>query len=108
MKGNKYATFPAVSAAWRVSGEEFMKNQSVINNLKFRAGWGRVGNQNIDNSAYQSTIGAADYVFGPNADRIVGTSVGSIGNTSLRWETVEDFNVGVDMAFLNNRLTVTA
>ena len=108
MKGNKYATFPAVSVAWRVSGEEFMKNQSVINNLKFRAGWGRVGNQNIDNSAYQSTIGAADYVFGPNADRIVGTSVGSIGNTSLRWETVEDFNVGVDMAFLNNRLTVTA
>lgn len=56
MKGNKYATFPAVSVAWRVSGEEFMKNQSVINNLKFRAGWGRVGNQNIDNSAYQSTM----------------------------------------------------
>lgn len=108
VKGNKYATFPAVSAAWRVTGEEFMKNQHIIDNLKIRGGWGRVGNQNIDNSAYQSTIGNSDYVFGSGADREIGTSVGSIGNTQIRWETVEDFNVGIDMAFLNNRLSVTA
>lgn len=108
VKGNKYATFPAVSAAWRVTGEEFMKNQHIIDNLKIRGGWGRVGNQSIDNSAYQSTIGNSDYVFGSGADREVGTSVGSIGNTQIRWETVEDFNIGIDMAFLNNRLSVTA
>lgn len=108
VKGNKYATFPAVSAAWRVSGEEFMKNQHIISNFKIRGGWGRVGNQNIDNSAYQSTIGNSDYVFGSNAIREIGTSVGSIGNTLIRWETVEDFNIGIDMAFLNNRLSVTA
>lgn len=106
--GNKYATFPAVSAAWRVTNEKFMKNQNIIDNLKIRAGWGRVGNQNIDNSAYLSSIGNSDYVFGQSSDREIGTSIGSIGNTLIRWETVEDFNLGVDMEFLNNRLSVTA
>lgn len=108
LKDNKYAVFPAASLAWRVTGENFMKNQHVFDNLKIRAGWGRVGNQSIDNSAYQSTITAADYVFGSNADRVIGTAVGSIGNSLLRWETVEDYNIGLDMAFLNNRLSVTA
>lgn len=108
LKDNKYAVFPAASLAWRVTSENFMKNQHVFDNLKIRAGWGRVGNQSIDNSAYQSTITAADYVFGSNADRMIGTAVGSIGNSLLRWETVEDYNIGLDMAFLNNRLSVTA
>ena len=67
-----------------------------------------MGNQSIDNSAYQSTISSADYVLGSNSDRVIGTAVGSIGNSLLRWETVEDYNIGVDMAFLNNRLSVTA
>lgn len=106
--GNKYATFPAVSAAWRISGESFMQNQQIFSNLKLRAGWGRVGNQNIDNSAYLSLIGAADYVFGPNADRNIGTAVSSVGNTNLRWETVEDFDLGLDIGLLNNRLNLTA
>ena len=106
MKDNQYATFPAVSAAWRISEEPFMKKQQIFDNLKIHVGWGRVGNQNIDNSAYQSTIGAADYVFGGN--REIGTAVGSIGNSLIRWETVEDYNIGIDMAFLKNRLSVTA
>lgn len=104
-KGSKYATFPAVSAAWRVSGEDFMKDQEFINNLKFRLGWGRVGNQNIANSAYLTLMGNADYVLGGN--RIIGSAVSSVGNTSLRWETVEDHNIGLDMSILNNRLSMT-
>jgi len=108
VQGSKYATFPAASVAWRVTGENFMKNQHIFDNLKVRAGWGRVGNQNIDNSAYQSTIGSSDYVFGSDASRQIGTSVGSIGNTKVKWETVEDFGVGVDMSLLSNRLTITA
>ena len=108
MPDNRYAVFPAASLAWRITGEDFMSGQRVFDNLKLRAGWGRVGNQSIDNSAYQSSITASDYVFGPNSDRLIGTSLGSVGNTLLRWETVEDYNVGLDMAFLNNRLSVTA
>lgn len=106
--GNKYATFPAVSGAWRISGEPFMQDQEMISNLKLRAGWGRVGNQNIDSNAYLSLISATDYVFGPNADRITGTSVSNIGNTNLCWETVEDYNIGIDLGLLNNRLNITA
>lgn len=104
--GNKYATFPAVSGAWRVSGENFMKNQKIFDDLKLRLGWGKVGNQNIDNSAYTSAINTNRYVFGNQI--AIGSSVGSIGNNNVKWETVEDYNIGVDMAFLQNRLRVTA
>lgn len=106
--GNKYATFPSVSIAWRVSEESFMKKQNVINNLKIRAGWGRVGNQNIDSSSFISLIGNADYVFGSGADRVLGTAVSSIGNSLISWETVEDFNIGVDVSLLGSRLNVVA
>ncbi len=106
--GSKYATFPSVSGAWRISGENFMKNQKVFDDLKLRLGWGKVGNQNISNDAYISSVGTTRYVFGTDATTTVGTSVNRIGNTQVRWETVEDFNIGVDMAFLKNRLKVTA
>lgn len=106
--GNKYATFPAVSAAWRISGENFMKNQSIFDDLKLRLGWGKVGNQNIDNSAYTSSISTTRYTFGSTATTAIGSTVGSIGNSKVQWETVEDYNIGLDMAFLKNRLRVTA
>lgn len=108
VKDNKYAVFPAASLSWRITGEEFMSEQNIFSNLKLRGGWGRVGNQAIDNSAYVSTIGGSDYVLGPDANRIIGTAVTSIGNSLVRWETVEDYNIGVDMGFLSNRLTVSA
>lgn len=104
--GNKYATFPALSGAWRITGEEFMRAQEIFSNLKLRAGWGRVGNQNIDSNAFLSLVGNSDYVLG--GDRVLGTSVSSIGNSNLRWETVEDFNIGVDLGVLDGRLNITA
>lgn len=107
-KGNKYATFPSVSGAWRISGEKFMEHQKVFDDLKLRLGWGKVGNQNISNDAYLSTVGTTRYVFGPDAATTVGTAVNRIGNTDVKWETVEDYNIGLDMAFLDSRLKVTA
>lgn len=104
--GNKYATFPSVSLAWRISEEAFMKEQSVVSNLKLRAGWGRTGNSQIDRNAYLNLIGSSDYVF--NSDRYVGTAISSVGNNELKWETVEDYNLGLDASFLNNRLELTA
>ena len=103
---NKYAVFPAVSLAWRISEEAFMKDQDIFSNLKLRAGWGRVGNAQIDRNAYLDLIGASDYVF--NSERYIGTSISSVGNRLLKWETVEDYNLGVDVSFLNNRLDLTA
>lgn len=107
-KGKKYATFPAVSAAWRIAGENFMKQQHVFDDLKLRLGWGKVGNQNIDNSAYISSIATTRYTFGVTPAIAVGSTIGSIGNANVQWETVEDYNIGLDMAFLRNRLKVTA
>ena len=106
-KGNKYATFPAVSGAWRVISESFMQDQNIFTNLKIRAGWGRVGNQGIDNAAYITTLTSSDYVFGSTPGRVTGTTLHSVGNKNLKWETVEDYNFGIDMSFLDSRLDVT-
>lgn len=104
-KGSKYAIFPSVSASWRIISESFMQDQKVFNNLKLRGGWGRVGNQNIDNDATLTLLGQAYYPF--NGTSLGGTMVSGVGNNQLMWETVEDWNVGVDMSFLNSRLDVT-
>lgn len=105
--GNKYAYFPSVSAAWRVIGEQFMEDQNVFDNLKVRVGWGRVGNQSISNSAYLTLLGTSDAVFGSNKGRLPGTTISSVGNNKLKWETVEDYNLGLDMSFFDSRLDVT-
>lgn len=105
--GNKYALFPSVSASWRVTNEEFMEDQELFSDLKLRGGWGRVGNQGIDNDATLTLLGQADYVFGKSPIRVPGTMVSGVGNNQLKWETVEDWNVGVDMSFLDYRLGVT-
>ena len=104
-EGNKFAIFPAVSGAWRITGEEFMKNQHIFTNLKLRLGWGKVGNQSIDNSAYLSKIGTTYYVV--NGQLVTGSYVSSTANPSIQWETVEDYNIGIDMGFLKDRLTAT-
>ena len=106
-KGNKYALFPSVSVAWRVISEKFMEDQQIFNNLKIRAGWGRVGNQSISNSAYLSLLETSDAVMGVGQDRVTGTTISSVGNANLKWETVEDYNLGIDMSFLDSRLDVT-
>lgn len=107
-KGNKYAKFPAVSLAWRASEETFLKEQDIFSDLKIRAGWGRVGNQNIDPSAFLNLIDDADYVFGADGGRYIGTAISQVGNTQLQWETVEDYNLGIDASLLRSRLNITA
>lgn len=106
-KGSKYATFPSASVAWNFSREAFIKdNAEWLDNGKLRLGWGRVGNQQISNSATMTLLGSADYVL--NGERVLGTTVSSVGNTELKWETVEDFDLGVDLSFLKSRLEITA
>lgn len=84
-----------------------MQDQKIFSNLKLRGGWGRVGNQNIDNDATLTLLGQSDYVFGTAPGRVSGTMVSGVGNNLLKWETVEDWNVGVDMSFLDSRLDMT-
>lgn len=107
--GSKYGYFPSVSGAWRISQEKFMEGtQSWLNNAKLRLGWGQVGNQAIGAGAYLTTIGNVNYVFGENPTRYPSTIMGRMGNSHLKWETVEDLNAGLDLSFLGSRLNVTA
>ena len=104
-KGNKYAIFPSVSASWRITSEEFMQDQEIFSDLKLRGGWGRVGNQNINNDATLTLLEQTYYMYGETLTN--GYFISSVGNNNLKWETVEDWNVGVDMSLLQSRLGVT-
>lgn len=104
---NRWATFPSVSAAWRLSGESFMAEQNIFSDLKLRAGYGVSGNQNID--PYRSII-----VFGPQAGQFLynGTWMSAYGvnqneNPDLKWETTSMFNIGVDFEILRGRFSGT-
>lgn len=107
-KGHKWGLFPSVSAAWRFSGEEFMKSAgSWLSDGKIRASYGHIGNQNIGGGAYMSTWGSTiydRYNFGSPSTAVIGAGVTSVGNTELMWETSRQFDVGLDLSFFNNSL----
>ena len=119
-KNNRYATFPSVSAGWRINQEKFLKNLSWIDDLKIRASWGQTGNQEIDNLA-RYTIFVSNYGVNENGGQsygtaydIAGTNGGStlasgfkrnqIGNDNIKWETTTQTDLGLDFAFLGNTL----
>lgn len=102
---NKYSFFPSVAAAWRVSNENFLEDSRAFTNLKLRASYGETGNDAIGNYARIASPGVQNVIFDNN--RVNGTSQGSIGNDNLRWETTEEFNIGLDLG-LFNRINITA
>ena len=113
-KENRFSYFPSFSAAWRMSEEKFMKNLNFISNLKLRAGWGMVGNQGL--SAYQtlttySSMYTADpdsdYSVSPDGQFVIGIKPSIMSNRELKWETTEQYNVGLDLGLLDNRLNMT-
>ena len=102
---NKWGVFPAVSGAWVISQESFMESQAWLNQLKIRAGWGQVGNQFFEDvNARYSRMGIYYTTIGANQDVVIGSAPSSIGNSQLKWETVEDINLGLDLSVLNNKL----
>ncbi|MEL1254537.1 TonB-dependent receptor [Flavobacterium sp. DGU38] len=104
MSNNKWANFPSASASWRISNEGFMESsKDVINDLRLRAGWGKVGNQGLPDSVYQSNIGQGYYVIG---GEMVDTSYPStMANKDIKWETVEDISFGLDFGLWKNKLS---
>lgn len=106
-KNNQYANFPSVSASWRISEEGFMENNGVFSNLKLRGSWGIVGNQAISNYATQSVLRYnQNYVL--NNQVVPGATNLQLVNPNLRWESKTTTNIGVDMGFFKNRLSLTA
>lgn len=92
---NRWGYFPSISAGWKISDETFLKDVSWLSNLKLRAGWGRLGNQEIDNYAYLTLISQTD-------GKVV---VKRYGNDDLKWETLESSNFGIDYGFFDNKLS---
>ncbi|HVK49853.1 MAG TPA: SusC/RagA family TonB-linked outer membrane protein, partial [Pseudobacter sp.] len=102
---NKYGTFPSASAAWRISEEDFFKDISFVNDLKLRVGYGITGNQNIGNYSFASVLQTVQYNF--NGTPVNAIVPQAIPNPGVRWEKVEQANIGVDASFWNSRVNVT-
>ena len=104
--GNKWAGFPSVGLAWRINEESFVKDLGVFYNLKLRFGYGRSGNTAIPSYRSLSTIASSFYpMYG--SDLSYGASIDRPANPSLRWETTDMVNLGLDMSFFKNRLAMT-
>ena len=106
--GHRWGFFPSMSVGWRVSEEKFFSNmKDWCNNLKFRYSFGSLGNQQVGYYDYIRTIsiGTTGYLFGGARPSYADISAPSADN--LTWETVQQHNAGVDMTFLDNRLTFT-
>lgn len=102
---NRWGWFPSASAAWRISQEDFLKDQKWLDDLKLRVGYGLTGNQNIGNYSFASVLQTIQYVFN---NQVVSAVVPlAIPNPGVRWEQVEQTNFGLDAAMFNGRLNVT-
>ena len=109
---HKWGYFPSASAAWRISGEEFMKSIDVITDLKIRGGWGQTGNQSgIGDYAYLQRYNITRLPWwdksGLYTDAVPGLSIANMKNSDLTWETTTQSNIGLDLSLLNNRVNFT-
>lgn len=104
---NRWGYFPSFSTGWRISEESFFGGIEKISELKLRAGWGIVGNDQIGNNyAYLGLVGSgANYPIGGVAQP--GTFPASISNNTLKWEESQQSNIGLDVGFFKNRIGVT-
>ncbi len=103
----RWGNFPSVAVGWKISSEEFMKSVTSVNLLKLRASWGKLGNQEIGDYRYQSSINPyASYVF--NGVLNSGSAQISYTDPSIRWEEKTTTNIGLDAELLNNRLSFSA
>ncbi|WP_153800569.1 SusC/RagA family TonB-linked outer membrane protein [Foetidibacter luteolus] len=102
-RSNQWGFFPSAAFAWRIIQEPFMKNQKLFSDLKLRISWGNTGN--TATSPYQTLgeLGRYQYIFGDDASAI-GYLPTSIPNPDLKWERLEEYNVGFDFGFLNGRI----
>ena len=112
--GHRFGYFPSVSAGWTLTNEAFMEStREWLDFLKLRVSWGQVGNQNIDNYQYTAPIKSSttNYLFGTglgSANHVWGAYPSRLANENVKWETSEQYNVGIDARFLDSRLGMNA
>lgn len=105
-EGNRWGSFPAFSAGWKISREPWFENNGLISFLKISGGWGQLGNQEVAPFQYLALIGGSHrYSFG--GQQVTGASLTRIPNENISWETTEITDFGIDLGFLDNRLLAT-
>lgn len=105
-KDNRWGYFPALSAGWRISQESFMEGtRSWLSNLKLRLGWGRTGNEELGDDYYPSVATYSYYPMLIGSTQYTSLYESRYVNPNLKWATVTNWELGVEAAFLNNRIT---
>lgn len=104
-QNNRWGNFPAVSVGWLVNEEKFMESWKWLSLFKLRLSYGITGNNNIGNYTQYNVISNSNAVFGSSVAS--GIKVTNLGNIELGWEKTAETNVGIDLSFLNNRITFT-
>ncbi|TPG40777.1 SusC/RagA family TonB-linked outer membrane protein [Flavobacterium pectinovorum] len=103
---NRWKVYPSVSAGWLISEEEFMKNSSIVSNLKLRASWGQIGNLgNLGPYQFSVPLNQTQALIGSTPTINYGYAEGELSNPNLKWESSEQTNIGLDFTMLNNTLT---
>ncbi|MBS7566998.1 SusC/RagA family TonB-linked outer membrane protein [Mucilaginibacter sp. Bleaf8] len=102
---NKWGYFPAVSAGWTITQEDFMKNVTAVNFLKLRVGYGVTGNSPIQDNVSRVTLGGGGRYIYPDGSYFETYGPRRNPNPNLKWETKKEINVGIDFTVLNNRLS---
>jgi TonB-linked SusC/RagA family outer membrane protein len=105
---NRWGYFPAGSFAWRVKNESFLKDVKFISDLKFRAGFGTVGNNRIDDYQYITTFfNDGRYFYGINNQSVFAFYPNALVNENLRWESTLNRNFGVDISLFKNKIDLS-
>lgn len=103
---NRWGYFPSAAVAWNIAEEAFMANQQTFDNLKLRASWGRVGNDNIPSALYYS-IARQNVPYFFDNQLFLGIQFPNINDENLQWEITNEYDVGLDFTILNRRLSGT-
>jgi TonB-dependent starch-binding outer membrane protein SusC len=109
---SRFGIFPAVSAGWRISGEDFMKSLDMVSDMKLRAGWGQMGNSNAVNPTNQFTLfsntlaGGSYPITGSNTSASSGFFQSQVGNPDAKWETSTTTNIGLDLSLFKDKLEI--
>lgn len=106
--GNKWGYFPSAALAWNFSRESWFSDNKLLSNGKLRLSYGEIGNNRVNDFAYYSTLTlpiASSYA--PNNAVIRGAVPSAYGNPNLKWETTEELDLGMDLGFLNDRISLT-
>ncbi|MGB7395594.1 MAG: SusC/RagA family TonB-linked outer membrane protein, partial [Pricia sp.] len=108
-EGFRDDVFPSISAGWRISQEDFMSGVKFIEDLKIRAGYGELGNQNIGDGVSFPYLTALNnnifYIIGDNQEVTVAPAPTTFANQTLRWETAKQIDIGLDFSLFNGKIT---